>query len=93
MEKALTLNEEDNVATAITPLEPGEGVAVPVGKERIEVKIRDPIPFGHKFAINDILDGGLVVKYGHDIGVATSEIGTGEHVHVHNVKTLRGVGS
>ena len=91
MEKALTLNEKDNVATAITPLEPGERVAVPVGKERIEVKIRDPIPFAHKFAINDILDGGLVVKYGHDIGAATSEIRAGQHVHVHNVKTLRGV--
>ena len=91
MEKALTLNEEDNVATAITPLEPGESVAVPVGKERIEVKIRDPIPFGHKFAIKDIVDGGLVVKYGHDIGATTSEIKTGQHVHVHNVKTLRGV--
>ena len=91
MERALTLNEEDNVATAITPLEPGESVAVPVGKEHIEVKIRDPIPFGHKFAINDIVDGGLVVKYGHDIGAATSEIKTGQHVHVHNVKTLRGV--
>ena len=91
MEKALTLNEEDNVATAITSLEPGEDVAVPVGKERIVVKIRDPIPFGHKFAINDIVDGGLVVKYGHDIGAATSEIRAGQHVHVHNVKTLRGV--
>lgn len=91
MEKALTLNEKDNVATAIAALEPGECVSVPVGKYRIEVKIRDPIPFGHKFAIKDIVDGGLVVKYGHDIGAATSEIGTGQHVHVHNVKTLRGV--
>ena len=91
MEKALTLNEEDNVATAITPLEPGERVAVPVGKERIEVEIRDAIPFGHKFAIKDIVNGGLVVKYGHDVGAATSEIRTGQHVHVHNVKTLHGV--
>ena len=93
MDKALTLNEADNVATAIAPLERGESVAVPVGKERIEVKIRDPIPFGHKFAINDIADGRLVVKYGHDIGAATSAIKTGEHVHVHNVTTLRGVHS
>jgi len=93
MEKALTLNEEDNVATAITPLRPGESVAVPVGRERIEVKIRDPIPFGHKFAINDILNGSVVIKYGHEIGAATSKIKTGQHVHVHNVKTRRGVHS
>ena len=91
MEKALTLNEEDNVATAITPLEAGERVAVPVGKERVEVRIREPIPFAHKFAIYDIVHGGFVVKYGHDIGAATSDIETGQHVHVHNVKTLRGV--
>ena len=91
MEKALTLNEKDNVATAITPLEPGENIAVPVGKARIEVTICDPIPFAHKFAINDIADGGAVIKYGHDIGAATSAIKSGQHVHVHNVKTLRGV--
>ena len=93
MEKALTLNDGDNVATAIAPLEPGQSIAVPVGKERIQVEIRDPIPFGHKFAINDIVDGGVVVKYGHDIGAATSKIRTGQHVHVHNIRTLRGVHS
>lgn len=91
MEKALTLNEEDNVATAIAPLEPGDSVTVPVGKKRVKVKICDPIPFGHKFAISDIGNKGLVIKYGHYIGAATSEIKTGQHVHVHNLKTLRGV--
>jgi altronate dehydratase small subunit len=93
MNKALTLNEADNVATAITPLSQDEVVVVTVGKERVELKVRDPIPFGHKFAINDIADGGFVVKYGHNIGAATSVIKTGQHVHVHNLKTLRGVDS
>jgi (2R)-sulfolactate sulfo-lyase subunit alpha len=30
-----------------------------------------------------------VWKYGHDIGIAKTGIGKGEHVHVHNVKTKR----
>ena len=93
MHKALILNETDNVATAITSLERNEVVVLTVGKDRVELKVRDPIPFGHKFAIRDIADGGFVVKYGHNIGAATSCIETGQHVHIHNLKTLRGVDS
>ena len=93
MEKALTLNQIDNVATAITTLEPGENISVAKGKERLKVTISDHIPFAHKFAISNIADGGIVIKYGHHIGAATTEIKAGQHVHVHNVKTLRGVDS
>jgi len=42
-------------------------------------------PFGHKIAIVDIEKGGAIIKYGVKIGVATTEIKKGEHVHVHNV--------
>ncbi len=93
MYKALILNEADNVATAITPLERNEVVVLTAGKDQVELKVRDPIPFGHKFAISEIADEGFVVKYGHNIGAATSPIKTGQHVHIHNIKTLRGVDS
>jgi (2R)-sulfolactate sulfo-lyase subunit alpha len=47
------------------------------------------IPIGHKVALIDIKKGDTVWKYGQDIGKAVANIGKGEHVHVHNLKTKR----
>ena len=47
------------------------------------------IPIGHKVALADIKCGDTIWKYGQDIGKAIADIGKGEHVHVHNVKTKR----
>ena len=47
------------------------------------------IPIGHKLAIKPLEEGETVIKYGTDIGRVVSDIGTGEHAHVHNVKTKR----
>ena len=49
----------------------------------------EPILLGHKIACTDIEAGATVIKYGHDIGRAVSDIGKGRHVHVHNLKTKR----
>lgn len=50
---------------------------------------RHDIPIGHKVALADIRAGDTIWKYGQDIGRAIADIGRGEHVHVHNVKTKR----
>ena len=55
----------------------------------IHLKAEDPIPLGHKIALVGIKKGDTVIKYGHDIGKAVSDIGKGRHAHVHNVKTKR----
>src|SRR5215216_3167141 len=47
------------------------------------------VPIGHKVALLDIKNGDTIWKYGQDIGRAVADIGKGEHVHVHNVKTKR----
>lgn len=47
------------------------------------------VPIGHKIALIDIKKGDAVWKYGQDIGKAVVDIGKGEHVHVHNLKTKR----
>jgi (2R)-sulfolactate sulfo-lyase subunit alpha len=78
------------------------GVAVediPLGKnatglymdsgETIEVRSRGEVPLGHKISIKDIESGGKVIEYGEVIGAATKKIRAGDHVHVHNLKTLR----
>jgi (2R)-sulfolactate sulfo-lyase subunit alpha len=54
-----------------------------------KLKAKMDVPIGHKIALTDIKKGDTVWKYGHDIGMAKSTIGKGEHVHVHNVKTKR----
>ena len=50
----------------------------------------DSVPQGHKIALAAHAVGDPVVKYGHPIGVATAAIAVGEHVHVHNLATVRG---
>ena len=47
------------------------------------------VPIGHKVALTDIKAGDTVWKYGQDIVLAKADIGKGEHVHVHNMKTKR----
>lgn len=57
--------------------------------ETITLTALDAIPLGHKLALADIEPGDTVLEYGHDIGKAVTSIGTGRHVHVHNLKTKR----
>jgi (2R)-sulfolactate sulfo-lyase subunit alpha len=53
------------------------------------LKSKMDVPIGHKVALTDIKKGDTVIKYGQDIGKAVADIGKGEHVHVHNLKTKR----
>ncbi|HZT24574.1 MAG TPA: UxaA family hydrolase [Pseudolabrys sp.] len=55
----------------------------------LKLKSKMAIPIGHKVALVDIKKGDTVWKYGQDIGKAIADIGKGEHVHVHNLKTKR----
>ena len=89
-EKAVVLNEKDNVATALADLEAGSSVKVDVGGRLITIKLTSHIPFGHKFSIACIEAGAPVIKYGEAIGNATTVIGVGDYVHVHNVASTRG---
>ena len=88
MNPALVINERDNVATALEPLE--AGVAVNAGGMTVTVVER--IPRGHKVALRAIASGEAVVKYGSPIGTATEPIVAGAHVHTHNVASARGRG-
>ncbi len=88
MKAALVISERDNVATALHALEPGG----PLEIAGTSLTIREPIPSGHKIALRDIALGQEVVKYGSPIGVATTPIAAGAHVHTHNVASSRGRG-
>jgi (2R)-sulfolactate sulfo-lyase subunit alpha len=55
----------------------------------VTVEARQDIPIGHKVALADMAPGDTVLKYGIDIGKVVAPIRTGEHAHVHNIKTKR----
>ena len=55
----------------------------------LNIVARQDIPIGHKVALANMNAGDTVLKYGVDIGRVVSPIQTGEHAHVHNIKTKR----
>ena len=89
---ALMLSEKDNVATAIEDLAVGTDVPVRLGREVRHIRAVGEIPFGFKMAITEIIKGSAAVKYGEEIGIATSDIKKGEKVHIHNLAGVRGRG-
>ena len=81
----IVINRKDNVATALQTLGAGTLVQVEIQSRLEEVTLLSEIPEGHTFALKDIEEGGLVIKYGEPIGRSTAKIKPGAHVHVHNV--------
>jgi len=86
------MHRADNVATAVVDLTAGSEVCLILNGEEKAVLLKDNIPFGHKFALNNIALAARVMKYGESIGAASMEIEEGEHVHIHNMVGLRGRG-
>ncbi|GHV14207.1 hypothetical protein FACS1894169_02660 [Bacteroidia bacterium] len=83
MNKYLKIAPTDNVCVAIEDLNEGDILDID-GKK---VTIKNAVPTGHKFAIDEIKENEDVIKYGYPIGHATTGIHIGEHVHTQNVKT------
>ena len=85
--KAIIIDEKDNVATALEPIEKGTTVSVQYRGKTEQITLPSPIPAGHKFALCEISAGEYVIKYGEPIGQTVVRIRPGEHVHVHNIKS------
>ena len=73
----IRLHPQDNVIVAI--------VNISQGTELEGVQTLSQIDRGHKMATTNIKKGEVVRKYGQMIGVATTDIKAGEHVHTHNL--------
>ncbi len=89
--KFLVHHENDSVGVAVEDLKPkdkAKGRFLDTNKE-IEIGILEDVPLGHKIALKDIKSGETIFEYGEKIGIATRNIKQGEHVHVHNIKSLR----
>ena len=86
----MVLHSRDNVAVALTDIEAGTLVRVKVGGRNIELIVKQEIPFAHKFAIENIEEDQPVYRYGEIIGRAIKPIRVGQHVHIHNLESVRG---
>jgi altronate hydrolase len=73
----------DDVAIALVDLTAGATESV----DGIELRLRDAIPKGHKFALKALSAGDSVLKYGFPIGRASAGIEVGDWVHSHNLQT------
>lgn len=92
MVRAIVLNPSDNVATLIDRGGEADMSVDLRGEKKGSVSLRQEVPFGHKVALSDMPPGVEVIKYGKVIGETTTDIQTGEHVHIHNVDSKRGRG-
>ena len=87
MENAVIIRTTDSVVTVIEPILKGEVIDYP-GCVNPIIALCD-IPIYHKVAVVDVKKGADVFKYGEKIGIACEDIHAGEHVHVHNLRSVR----
>lgn len=87
----LVHDKHDTVGVAVVDVKAGqslEGKSLDTN-DTLRAKANMDIPLGHKIALKDFRPGDTVIKYGNDIGKVVAPIKTGDHVHVHNIKTKR----
>jgi (2R)-sulfolactate sulfo-lyase subunit alpha len=87
----LVHEKRDTVGVAVVDVKAGQSLEGRTLDDNAVVKAKAnmDIPLGHKIALKDFKAGDDVVKYGVVIGRVVKDIKTGDHVHVHNVKTKR----
>ena len=83
--------KQDYVGVAVDDIAENEktiGVFMDDGEE-ISLTSREEIPLGHKIALRNVEKGRRIIEYNEVIGVSTEKILKGDHVHVHNIKSLK----
>ncbi|PVZ84951.1 altronate hydrolase [Serratia sp. S1B] len=83
MQSIIKIHAKDNVAVALRDLTVGEQLT---WDDQAITLVQD-VARGHKFALEPIAAGEMVIKYGLPIGHALVAIAPGEHIHSQNVKT------
>lgn len=86
----LVHNEGDHVGVAVQDVEPGPARAAYLDSDReVEVLVLEPVPLGHKVALDDLAEAAAVIEYKVRVGLTRQAIKKGELVHVHNVRSAR----
>lgn len=90
MNNALKINPNDNVIVAVERIKAHDNISYDNldGEVKTITSLED-IPIYHKVSIARIPKGEHVIKYGEHIGIASSDIEVGSHVHLQNVSDNR----
>ena len=91
MTRFIVHDKNDSVGVAVTDIKAGETVEgwVMEDDSTITVVSKSDIPLGHKIALAPVKAGEKIIKYSVSIGKTVQDIAVGEHVHIHNLKTVR----
>mgnify|MGYP001825252079 CR=1 FL=1 len=92
MKKGILLHEaDDDVGVATMDLTAGEVAQALTleGEPVTEVELVDDVPLAHKVAVRPMDPSQDVREYGRPIGMSTTAILRGAHVHTHNVQGKR----
>ena len=88
----LVHDKKDNVGVVVVEdLRAGTEMLCVVTEDNSDFQLtaQHDVPIGHKIALRDVNSGDSAIKYGEDIGRFVADVKSGEHVHVHNLKTKR----
>jgi len=88
---AVMLKPGDNVATALRPIAADETVRVGAPEGERQVVSAEPIPLCHKLAMEALPPGTVIRKFAAPIGRLETAVAEGGLVHVHNMRSLRGL--
>jgi altronate hydrolase/altronate dehydratase small subunit len=87
---AIVLHADDDVAVLAGPVEAGGTVVTRGAQEGLILRAALALGAGHKLALHSLVAGTDVRKYGEVIGRLTQSVGAGDHIHIHNLVSLRG---
>src|SRR6218665_2929224 len=77
----IRMHANDNVAIVATDGGLPAGTVLPEGVAGAGITLREPLPQGHKLALQDIAEGAAVRRYGVTIGYALAPIAAGSSPH------------
>lgn len=85
----------DDVGVAVVDLKTGDevGVVTLEGESAGQIKLINDVSLGHKVAMRDLAVNKHIIEYGREVGYALAPIKKGEHVHIHNIRSLRWAGA
>lgn len=90
--KVWVIAPQDNVGTVVGVQGEAHQTLPVIGAIQGTIQLISTIPHGHKLALSALARGADVVKYGVVIGQLIHQVAAGEHVHTHNLESLRGRG-
>lgn len=83
--KCLVLNKNDSVGIILdSQVDYGDMIKI-IGSDEESLLVNETVCPGHKIALRSINKGEVVLKYGMPIGIASTFISQGAHVHLHNL--------